>query len=81
LASKVASETHPPTPDVPVVHPNAVYTADSFRKTFGLRISSLRREIRHKRLRVTRLCGKYFILGEWILEWIRCREKKAAEQD
>jgi hypothetical protein len=58
-------------PAVPVVHPDAVYTVESFRLTFGLRQSSLRREVREGRLKVYKRCGKYFILGAQVLAWLR----------
>jgi hypothetical protein len=58
-------------PAVHVIHEHAVYSADSFRRAFGLRTSSLRRELREGRLKVYKRCGKYFILGEDILAWLR----------
>jgi hypothetical protein len=58
-------------PAVHVVEPTAVYTVESFRLTFGLRQSSLRREVREGRLKVYKRCGKYFILGAQVLAWLR----------
>jgi hypothetical protein len=60
-----------PKPSVHVIEPHAVYTADAFRRAFGLRESSLRRELREGRLKVYKRCGKYFILGEDVLAWLR----------
>jgi hypothetical protein len=53
------------------VEPNAVFTRESFLATFRLRESSLRREVREGRLRVYKRCGRYFILGEDVLEWLK----------
>jgi hypothetical protein len=58
-----------PTPHI--VCASAVYTAEAFRRAFGLRASSLRREVREGRLKVHKRCGKYFILGEDVLAWLR----------
>jgi hypothetical protein len=58
-------------PVAQIVDPRAVYTAESFRRAFGLRQSSLRREVREGRLKVYKRCGKYFILGEDVLTWLR----------
>jgi hypothetical protein len=66
-----------PDPAPPVVHvidAQAVYTADGFRRVFGLRASSLRREVREGRLIVHRRCGRYFILGLDVLAWLRAGE-------
>jgi hypothetical protein len=63
-------------PEVPVVHPTAVFSVDDFRRTFRLRESSLRREVRERRLRVSKRCGRYFILGTWILQWLESGELK-----
>jgi hypothetical protein len=54
-----------------LIHPLAVYTLPSARSALGLAKSSLNREIRLKRLRVARRGGRYFILGEWLLAWLR----------
>jgi hypothetical protein len=56
---------------VHVVHPTAVYRREAFRAAFGLRDSSLRREVREGRLKVYKRCGKYYILGEDVLAWLR----------
>jgi hypothetical protein len=63
--------TTPAPPCGHVVHEGAVYSADAFRRTFGLRTSSLRREVRERRLKVHKRCGKYFILGADVLAWLR----------
>jgi hypothetical protein len=45
---------------------------------FALRKSSLRREIREGRLKVSKRCGKYFFLGEQLLNWLRSGEIPAS---
>jgi hypothetical protein len=59
-----------PPPGVHTIHPTAVYSAEDFRRVFKLRQSSLRREVREKRLRVVRRCGRYYLLGKWIIAWL-----------
>jgi hypothetical protein len=61
-----------------VIAPTGVYTAPQVRVMLGLRQSSLRREIREGRLRVNKRCGKYFFLGEQLLDWLRGGELSAA---
>src|SRR5262249_46665059 len=68
-ADPVAAAVH-------VIDPNGVYSAQDFRIIFGLRASSLRREVRQGRLEVYKRCGRYFILGEQILAWLRGGEMK-----
>jgi hypothetical protein len=58
-------------PVVPVIQPTAVYTVATFQRTFGLRPSSLRREVREGRLKVQKRCGRYFILGSAVLDWLK----------
>jgi hypothetical protein len=60
-----------PPPPVHVIHEHAVYSADAFRQVFGLSASSLRREVRERRLRVYKRCGRYYLLGEDVLDWLR----------
>jgi hypothetical protein len=64
-------------PELPhVVHPAAVYTVDDLRRIFGLKASSVRREVRMKRLRIAKRCGRYYCLGQWLLEWFEDGELK-----
>jgi hypothetical protein len=58
-------------PVVPVIQPTSIFTTKTFREVFGLRPSSLRREVREGRLKVFKRCDKYFILGEEVLAWLR----------
>jgi hypothetical protein len=65
-------EVTPETSPAPaIIHPTGVYTVSQVRAMLGLRQSSLRREIREGRLRVNKRCGKYFFLGEQLLDWLR----------
>jgi hypothetical protein len=57
-----------------VVHPCAVYTVESLRAVLGLTKSTIGREVRLGRLRVTKRAGKYFLIGSWILAWLRSGE-------
>jgi len=41
-----------------------------------LTASTIRREVREGRLRVSKRCGRYYLLGEWLLEWIAGGEVK-----
>jgi hypothetical protein len=55
---------------VPVIVPHAAYTIEQARAMLGLRRSSLSREVRLGRLRVSKRVGLYFILGTWLLQWV-----------
>jgi hypothetical protein len=58
------------TPAVHVISPHAVYSVEDAIRIFRLRKSTIRREIREGRLRVSRRAGRYFLLGRWLIEWI-----------
>jgi hypothetical protein len=68
-----------------VIEPTAVYTVESLRAALGLTKSTVNREVRLGRLRVTKRAGKYFLLGTWILEWLRsgevCRKRKEVTEE
>jgi hypothetical protein len=53
------------------ITPGHVYDLQSVRAALGLPKSTLPREIRLGRLRVSKRAGRYFILGEWLMEWLR----------
>ena len=53
------------------VNPTDVYTLNSATDLLGVRVNTLPREIRLRRLRASKRGGRYFILGEWLLEWIK----------
>jgi hypothetical protein len=59
-----------------VVYPGAVHTVEDLRRLFGLKASSVRREMRLRRLRIAKRCGRYYCLGEWVLQWFRAGELK-----
>jgi hypothetical protein len=61
-------------PTVHILDPRGVYFVDTFQRLFRLRKSSVRREARAGRLRLAKRCGRYFILGAWILEWLEAGE-------
>jgi hypothetical protein len=54
-----------------VIHPCAVYTVDSLRSVLGLTKTTIGREVRLGRLRVTKRAGKYYLLGRWVLQWLK----------
>jgi hypothetical protein len=54
-----------------VIHPSAVYTMDDARRVLRLRQSTIRREVRQGRLRIACRAGRRYLLGEWLLQWIR----------
>jgi hypothetical protein len=57
-----------------VIHPNAVYFGELFQRLFRMTKSTLRREVREGRLRVSKRGGRYLLLGSWILAWIEAGE-------
>jgi hypothetical protein len=59
-----------------VIDPTGVYTPAWVRSALRLRGSTLRREIREGRLTVSKRAGRYFILGEQLLDWLRGGEVK-----
>jgi hypothetical protein len=54
--------------------PGAVYTAESLRLALGLTRTTVAREVRLGRLRVSKRAGRYFILAKWIIEWLEAGE-------
>jgi hypothetical protein len=54
-----------------VIDPHAAYRPEHIRMGLGLKKHTLGTEIRLGRLRVSRRAGKYYILGEWLLAWLR----------
>jgi helix-turn-helix protein len=59
------------TSPIPVIATTAVFTIASLREVLGARRGSIPREIRQGRLKAHKRLGKYYILGEDVLEWIR----------
>jgi hypothetical protein len=82
MARTETSEAEQPAPppfgiDAPhVIYPGAVYTVEDLRRFFSLRSSSVRREVRMRRLRIAKRCGRYYCLGQWVLEWLENGELK-----
>jgi hypothetical protein len=54
----------------------AVYSLEAARAALGLARATLRREIRLGRLRVAKRAGRYYLLGSWLLEWLRQGEAR-----
>jgi hypothetical protein len=59
---------------VHVIDPYGVYRVGDAIRIFDLRKSTIRREIREGRLRVSKRAGCYFLLGKWLIEWIEAGE-------
>jgi hypothetical protein len=53
------------------IDPTAVYDAECLLVVLSLNKHTLAREIRLGRLRVAKRSGRYFFLGEWLIEWLR----------
>ncbi len=53
------------------IDPTAVYSVLEAQAALKLKRSTIRRELREGRLRVSKRAGRYFLLGEWLLEWLR----------
>jgi hypothetical protein len=71
----------PPAPPAGVLltlDPLSVLDADAVRRVLRLRTSSLRREIREGRLRVSKRCGRYYFLGRWLIDWLEAGELRNA---
>jgi len=60
--------------DIHIIMRNAVYDLETARSALGLSKNTLNREVRLGRLRVSKRAGKYFMLGEWLLDWLRAGE-------
>jgi hypothetical protein len=54
-----------------VIQATAVYDLAQARAALGLAKGTLSREIRLGRLRASSRAGKRFVLGEWLLAWLR----------
>ena len=74
----------PPVAAPHVIAPTAVYSVVEAQAALRLKESTIRREVREGRLRVSKRAGKYLLLGEWLIEWVRggeVRRKAAARED
>lgn len=68
-------------PEPHVIAANGIYTVGSAARALGLPKSSLPREIRQGRLRVAKRAGRYFILGAWLLEWVKSGERRRDREE
>jgi hypothetical protein len=67
-----------------VIVPNAVYDQETARVALALTKTTLSRELRLGRLRCAKRAGRYFILGDWLLQWLRdgeIRKRRHAERE
>jgi hypothetical protein len=71
MPRKSAPAAAPPSPSAPhVIDPYGVYSLAAAIAALGLRRSTIRRELRLGHLTVSKRAGKYFILGQWLIDWI-----------
>ncbi len=54
-----------------VIAPNSVYDVAAARAALRLNKTTIRREVREGRLRVSCRAGRCYLLGEWLLDWLR----------
>jgi hypothetical protein len=71
--------TRPPGPHR--IDPDEVYTLREAQAALLLGRSTLRRELRSGRLRVSRRSGRHYILGRWLLQWLEEGEIKRRRQE
>jgi hypothetical protein len=64
---------------VHVIAPTGVYFVEDAKRILRLKESTIRREVREGRLRISKRAGRYFILGAWLLAWIRGGEVRRRE--
>jgi hypothetical protein len=57
-----------------VLDDHAVFTVEQIRATLRLTKSTVRREVREGRLRVSRRAARYFLLGVWVRQWLEAGE-------
>lgn len=57
-----------------IVRPTAVYSLAEAAQLLKLKKNCLPREVRLGRLRVSKRAGRYFVLGQWLLDWIAAGE-------
>jgi hypothetical protein len=64
-----------------VIHPHAVYTVASLQAALGLTRTTVAREVRLRRLRVSRRGGRYYLIGRWVLQWLEEGEVRRKRSD
>ena len=57
-----------------IIAAQGVYDLEAARTTLGLKQGTLPREIRMRRLRASKRGGRYYILGQWLLDWLAAGE-------
>ncbi len=63
-----------------VIEPRGVYRPADLVRGLGLAKTTISREIRRGRLRVTRRGGKYFVMGTWAIQWLEAGEVHRRER-
>jgi hypothetical protein len=58
----------------PVIHPHQLFTLPQAAEALGLPPSTLPRECRLGRLRYSLRGGQRWVLGEWLLRWVKAGE-------
>lgn len=53
------------------INPLGIYSLLEATGVLAVKPNSLTREVREGRLRVSKRLGRYYFLGEWLIEWIR----------
>jgi hypothetical protein len=76
-----AAATSRLTRQVQTISPTDVFTLATLTETLGVRVNTLPREIRKRRLRAAKRGGRYYILGEWVIEWLRAGEVRSKPRD
>jgi hypothetical protein len=64
-----------------VIDPRAIYTVETARAALGLAKHCLAREIRLRRLRVSKRGGRYYITGQWLMEWLEAGEVRRTRSE
>jgi hypothetical protein len=63
-------------PAVRLIDPHAVFRLAELQQLLGLPVSTLKREARQGRLRVSRRAGMLWTTGAWVHQWIAGGEVK-----
>jgi hypothetical protein len=61
-------------PALLVIHPDSVLSVEQAQHLLGLKRSTVRREVRESRLKISKRAGKHFLLGSQLLDWLRAGE-------
>lgn len=64
-----------------IIDPRCVYDLAIATTILGLKPSCLKLEARIGRLRVARRGGKYYILGSWLLQWLKAGEAARSQPE